>query len=250
MSDLCTYLDWDSAFFGRRIARVNTHRLREEQADQVVAWCEAERIECLYFLSESDDAATIQVVEARDFGLVDIRMTLNHIGSVPAAIERPRSSHIGDIEAIKRLARTNHRDTRFYYDRHFSVEEADRLYETWIEQSCNGYADAVLVVERNGEPAGYITCDLHEGYGQIGLLGVGEAWQGQGIGSTLINGALHWFGERGIERVQVVTQGRNVRAQRVYQRSGFVTAQMQLWYHRWFVAASLGAQPCAPYTPR
>ena len=39
---------------------------------------------------------------------------------------------------------------------------------------------------------------------------------------------------RGIDRVQVVTQGRNVRAQRVYQRCGFVSAQLQLWYHRWF----------------
>ena len=108
---------------------------------------------------------------------------------------------------------------------------------TWIERSCTGYADAVLVAERDGRPAGYITCDLSHSYGQIGLLGVGEAWQGQHIGPALINGALHWFGERGIEWVQVVTQGRNIRAQRAYQRCGFVSAQMQLWYHRWFTQA-------------
>ena len=132
------------------------------------------------------------------------------------------------------MARTNHRDTRFYYDGHFSVEAADRLYETWIERSCTGYADAVLVAERDGQLAGYITCDLHDSYGQIGLLGVGEGWQGQGIGSTLINGALHWLSTRGVDKVQVVTQGRNLRAQRVYQRCGFVSAQLELWYHRWF----------------
>jgi ribosomal protein S18 acetylase RimI-like enzyme len=33
--------------------------------------------------------------------------------------------------------------------------------------------------------------------------------------------------------VSVVTQGRNVAAQRLYQRAGFVTASTQLWYHRW-----------------
>jgi ribosomal protein S18 acetylase RimI-like enzyme len=132
------------------------------------------------------------------------------------------------------MARVNHRDTRFYYDGHFSQRECDTLYETWIERSCNGYTDAVLVAERDRQPAGYITCDLHGDYGQIGLLGVGEAWQGQGIGQALIDAALHWFGERGIERVQVVTQGRNHRAQRAYQRRGFVSSEVQLWYHRWF----------------
>ena len=29
--------------------------------------------------------------------------------------------------------------------------------------------------------------------------------------------------------------GRNLAAQRLYQRSGFVTASLQLWYHRWFL---------------
>ncbi len=237
MSDLCTFLEWDSAFFGRRIARVTAHRLTGEQADQALAWCAAEKIDCLYFLAESDDTETVQAVEARDFALVDVRLTLERRGAIPAMPDGIRLSRPEDVEALKRLARTNHRDTRFYFDGHFSTEDADRLYETWIEQSCTGYADAVLVAAQDGQAAGYITCDLRDGYGQIGLLGVGEAWQGQGIGATLINGALHWFGEHKIERVEVVTQGRNLRAQRVYQRCGFVAAQLQLWYHRWFIPA-------------
>jgi ribosomal protein S18 acetylase RimI-like enzyme len=235
MSDLCTFLDWDSAFFGRRIASVKVNRLTDAQADQVLAWCGAEKIDCLYFLAESDDAETVRAVEARGFALVDVRLTLERRGAIPALAEGIGLSSAEDIEALKTMARTNHRDTRFAYDAHFGVGEADRLYETWIERSCTGYADAVLVAERNGQPAGYITCDLREVYGQIGLLGVGEAWQGQGIGSMLINGALRWFAEHDLERVEVITQGRNVRAQRVYQRAGFVSAQMQLWYHRWFI---------------
>jgi hypothetical protein len=34
--------------------------------------------------------------------------------------------------------------------------------------------------------------------------------------------------------VKTVTQGRNIPAQRTYQRCGFQTAAVQLWYHRWF----------------
>ena len=35
-------------------------------------------------------------------------------------------------------------------------------------------------------------------------------------------------------RITVVTQGRNARAQRLYQRAGFVTESVRLWFHRWF----------------
>jgi RimJ/RimL family protein N-acetyltransferase len=45
---------------------------------------------------------------------------------------------------------------------------------------------------------------------------------------------MSWFAGQDIKTVHVVTQGRNTRAQRLYQRCGFVTRSMELWYHRWF----------------
>jgi hypothetical protein len=50
-----------------------------------------------------------------------------------------------------------------------------------------------------------------------------------------MHGALRWFTENRLNRVEVVTQARNFTAQRLYQRSGFVTANVQLWFHKWFV---------------
>jgi hypothetical protein len=32
----------------------------------------------------------------------------------------------------------------------------------------------------------------------------------------------------------VVTQGRNVAAQRTYQGAGYRTSRTSLWFHRWF----------------
>ena len=234
MSELCVYLDWDSAFFHRRIARVTVNRLTREQGDLVRAWCAAEWIDCLYFLADSDDAETVETAEANHFKFVDIRLTLEHSGDCPPQPTSVRTAQASDLPALKAIARLNHRDTRFYYDGHFSVDECDALYETWIERSYEGFADVVLVAERDGRIAGYVTCNQRENSGSIGLLGVGSEWQGQRIGPGLINAALSWFKERGIERVQVVTQGRNVRAQRAYQRCGFISAQVQLWYHHWF----------------
>jgi ribosomal protein S18 acetylase RimI-like enzyme len=45
----------------------------------------------------------------------------------------------------------------------------------------------------------------------------------------------------GVQRVSVVTQGRNVAAQKLYQSCGFTTCSVQLWYHWWLEAASPGA---------
>jgi dTDP-4-amino-4,6-dideoxy-D-galactose acyltransferase len=89
-----------------------------------------------------------------------------------------------------------------------------------------------------GKPAGYITCQLvNEQTGQIGLLGVDVTAQGRGGGRRLVTMALDWFAAKGVTRVIVVTQGRNIRAQRLYQKCGFMTASLQLWYHRWFEGA-------------
>jgi hypothetical protein len=31
----------------------------------------------------------------------------------------------------------------------------------------------------------------------------------------------------------VVTQGRNIRSQQMYQRSGFVLSRVEIWHHLW-----------------
>jgi ribosomal protein S18 acetylase RimI-like enzyme len=51
---------------------------------------------------------------------------------------------------------------------------------------------------------------------------------------------VRWFSEEGVEVVSVVTQARNVRAQRLYQRYGFTTRSVKLWFHRWSAEALQG----------
>jgi ribosomal protein S18 acetylase RimI-like enzyme len=55
-----------------------------------------------------------------------------------------------------------------------------------------------------------------------------------GVGRKLVVASLGWFDAHGADRVTVVTQGRNIAAQRLYQRCGFLTRSTGLWYHRWF----------------
>jgi len=238
---LCRYLEWDSEFFGFRIARIEKIHLSTQDLLSILAWCRQERIDCLYFLAESSDSESIWLAEDYKFHLADVRVTLERkVDPEIAGMETNstfgiRPAQASDLDVLRHIAGTSIQETRFYFDRRFPRERCDQLYQTWIEVSMKGYADAVLVAEAGVKPIGFITCkvgNLH--VGQIGLLGVRPGWEGKGIGVALVNAGLHWFAGRDMERVIVITQGRNIPAQRLYQRCGFLISVTQLWYHRWF----------------
>jgi dTDP-4-amino-4,6-dideoxy-D-galactose acyltransferase len=235
---VCTYLEWDSQFFQRRIARLNRHRLDQATMAECALWCRQHRIDCLYFLADSNDLETPRLAEANDFHLTDIRMTLARV-VVPEdfaanSFDGFRHAREDDLRALRAIAQTSHHDTRFYFDGHFEQENCDLLYATWIENSFRGFAQAVLVAEADGEPAAYLTCHLNDQASQIGLVGVAEGHRGKGLATKLVRAFLSWSREQGARRALVVTQGRNLPAQRLYQRNGFITSSMDLWYHRWF----------------
>jgi dTDP-4-amino-4,6-dideoxy-D-galactose acyltransferase len=191
-----------------------------------------------------------------------------HGSSFPGAIE-VRAAVAGDLAALRRIAATSHHDSRFFQDPHFDRNRAADLYAIWIEKCCADPAGIVLVaapavvqpalaapavvaptvaaptifapgVAARVEPGlaagvqGYITAAVTSGGGgQIGLFAVADAARGQGVGGRLIAAALAWLAARGADPVTVVTQGRNIRAQRIYQRFGLLSHDLELWFHRW-----------------
>jgi dTDP-4-amino-4,6-dideoxy-D-galactose acyltransferase len=240
---LCRELPWDSGFFAKKIARADAHRVDKNSLTEITDWCREREIDCLYFLADADDSETIRLLEGAGFHFVDIRTTLEtkvtalrlfnpriFLGPVDFRI---RAGRLEDLPALRAIAGVSHVDSRFYNDGRFPPERCRNLYEVWIEKSVNGWAQAVLVAELNGEAVGYITCHFTSTKAEIGLLGVGEKAQGRGLGQQLIAESLRWFQEQGVKEVTVVTQGRNIRAQRVYQKAGFLVRSIQLWYHFW-----------------
>lgn len=233
----CRILEWDSEFFGARIASLAPGPLTESGLTRVVEWCRAQRVECLYALSNSEDPASVRLLEDAGGRVVDVRMSFERVlREAPAGPAAPaRACREADIPALRELASRSHTQSRFWADEHFARERCAELYATWIEKSCRGWADHVLVADLEGRPAGYLSCHLRaNGRGEIGIVAVAPFAQGRGLGGLLLDSALAWFGERGCERVSVVTQGRNALAQRLYQSRGFLTANVQVWHHLWF----------------
>jgi ribosomal protein S18 acetylase RimI-like enzyme len=218
-------------------------RLTRATLVAIERWVAREGIECLYFLADPGDPETAPLAEESGFRLVDLRVTLERRlgGSGPesgAGPLRVRPATTADLPRLRRIAAASHRDSRFYHDRHFDRRRCDALYAGWIETSCADPAGVVLVAavaDPAGPPAGYVTGTIGEdGEGRIGLFAVAADARGRGVGGALIAAVLDWFAGRGAEPVSVVTQGRNVRAQRLYQRFGMRTRSVELWFHRWW----------------
>ena len=96
------------------------------------------------------------------------------------------------------------------------------------------YDDHAMVLCEKDNPVGYCSTTHHKvRSAKIGVFGLDERLRGVGAAKYLLDAALWALKESGKEHVEVVTQGRNYAAQRLYQRAGFLTQKTELWYHKW-----------------
>lgn len=142
----------------------------------------------------------------------------------------------GDLDRLRPIAREAHRDSRFFADSRIPPGRAEELFVRWLERDATlGDRGWVGVADAGIGAAGYLTAMIDaEGCGRIGLLAVGAEARGHGLGRAMLGAAGRWLTERGVVEVRVVTQGRNIAAQRLYQQAGFRTVSAHLWYHKWF----------------
>ena len=235
-------LDWDSAFFGLRIATLAAEVRSEDDLQAALQWCQAERVACLYVLSEGHELNKRAWLARHGALEVDVRTTLSTTVTVTPATASQQTAAVRvarpeDLPALEGLARTAHGDSRFWNDPHFAREHCAELYATWIRKAVQGQADAVFVATLGAQAVGYISCHARgsgaDAHAEIGLVAVAEAARGQGRGGALVRAALLWAQARGLTRTSVVTQGRNAAALRLYAAHSFVVQRQQVWQHLW-----------------
>jgi dTDP-4-amino-4,6-dideoxy-D-galactose acyltransferase len=243
MSELLQLLLWDTQFFGLKIGRVLPSRLDSASLEAIIRLAKEEQFRCLYFQAEPDDANTVSLAEKGGFHLVDVRIVLEHpFDGRPAPAPRyPIPEDINlmpprpkDAPALEEIAVEIGYTSRFQFDRRFPPGACSRLYRAWLHKALADDHDSVIVAHLSGQPVGLIACGVHDdGVGVIQLAGVQSGTRGRGVGTALVQGALDWFRAQGVHRAEVVTQARNVPAQRLYQQMGFFTRRMTLYYHKW-----------------
>jgi ribosomal protein S18 acetylase RimI-like enzyme len=104
-----------------------------------------------------------------------------------------------------------------------------------IALDCELQPDGVFVaVDESDQPAGFVTTRLQpaSGIGWIPNLAVDPGAQGQGVGRALLERALAFFRERGMEVAKIETLEQNPIGQHLYPSLGFEEVARQVHYAR------------------
>jgi len=240
MPALVERLAWDSDFFGREIGRARVGRLDTTVANRLVGEAVAAGLECVYIVAGADDLGTQLVAEAMGFHLVDVRVVFDRAAAAPLPayegegflIEPARAD---ELTRLEELAVPVSRMSRYAFDPRFPAADTERLYRVWIRNAMSGFADVVLVAREQpgGEALGFLCCKMHGELCDLQLAGVDERQRQRKVGRALFAAGVDWARTHGATRVQIVTQARNVVAQRLFQQLGFLTSEVRLCYHLW-----------------
>ncbi len=72
-----------------------------------------------------------------------------------------------------------------------------------------------------GEPVGYASFTIYQGWGHLDRLAVVTKQQGRKFGAAQLTNALHLMAEKGASSVALSTQATNVQSHRLYREFGF-----------------------------
>jgi ribosomal protein S18 acetylase RimI-like enzyme len=232
-------LPWDSAFFGFPTARILSPHLDGPDLRDVLGAFKDSGIALAYWSVDPADVGSNAAAVACNGFLVDVKTTYA-IASPAADASRMRWPAVPVREpiapealaALIALGVTAGKHSRYNVDPGFPPHLCKALYEEWMRKCLSGEkADAVLAVEDGGVPVGIVTVQVKDGVGEIGLVAVDAAHEGQGIGTSLMQAALGWFADRKCAKAEVVTQEANREACRLYERNGFRVAGRVNVYH-------------------
>ena len=238
---ICQHLDWDSDFWGFPVGRLEGSLLRESEAENVLDWCQANEIRCLYFAANGSNAETLQRAHGAEFQFVDIRVDLECDAARVIESSLSENSPVrpvtdADLESLKAIARSAHQDTRFFKDLNFERSKCAKLYEKWIERDFELGQVLGFFPDNRAMAGGYVTLAKESVDARIGLIALAESLRGRGCGRMLLDAAMSAAAELGAKKIRVVTQGTNVAALKLYEKAGFRVCDVKIWFHRWFPA--------------
>jgi dTDP-4-amino-4,6-dideoxy-D-galactose acyltransferase len=233
----CSFLDWDTQFFGFPIGRAAVKRLTRSVLDEVDQWAAAQRLRCVYVMCDEADEPVAHAPASAGLVPADVRVTYLLQAAGWRGSPGVRLARAEDGPVLEEIARSAHRNTRFYRDGHFPPQRCDELYVEWIRASLAGQrARAVFVADEGQGAVGYATCETHADshHGHIGLIAVTPASRGRGHGKRLLNAVSDYVKDLNKWDVRAVTQIDNAAAIRMYESAGFVPLFKQLCFHKWY----------------
>ena len=229
-------LTWDTEFFETKTGRIIPTSLQENQLASILAEMRQKGFQLVYWASDLQYAYDFQPYSGI---LVDKKTTFEinldniNLDNIPLPKTEPYSSSL-PFSQLEKLAVQSGAFSRFALDNRFPHEKFTALYKTWIRKSVSGeMANEVLVIRQHDHIAGMVTLSNKNGIGDIGLIAVDKKFRGRKFGQQLIWDAQRWFILHGCHTAQVVTQGDNLPACRLYEKCGYHDIKIEFYYHFW-----------------
>ena len=143
-----------------------------------------------------------------------------------ATIVRADKSHVVQIMEVWKEFMEYHQRIDPYYG---TVEDGHLRFGEYMTERMGQEGSLVLVAMEGDRLLGYCLCYLHHRppvftekvVGILSDLAVREGHRGGGAGGALVESALQWFKEKGVERVELRTSARNGPSIEFYQKHGF-----------------------------
>ncbi len=231
-------LDWDSDFFGYKIAAVNASELKLNRLNEILSRLKENHFKLVYGFVSPEDKISNESFKQTSGLLVDEKVTyfirIDH--EDPLLLSEsivPYDLNFAS-DKLKSLVLQSGIYSRFKIDPNFRNKEYEKLYTEWIEKSVNkSLAKEVLVYVEDKEVLGFVTLGLRGDTGYIGLLAVDENQRGKAIGKKLVNAVMLYFQKTGVTDLEVVTQKANNIACRFYESCGFDIKKIVNIYHIW-----------------
>jgi dTDP-4-amino-4,6-dideoxy-D-galactose acyltransferase len=227
-------LNWDSNFFETEVYKVTDINSAEEVSKLKIGLTVGQL--AYIFSPEEIKYVDLNLVDEKVLYALSLPLQASNLKSIKSTSSVGIKTFTGNVPCnmLRKLAIQSGKYSRFFVDKKCPVEKAESLYNIWIERSVSGeIASEVLVAVQESNVIGMITLKLKDNVGDIGLIAVDTNKRGLGIGKSLLINAIDYFRKNGIDKVTVVTQGRNIAACKTYESLGFKVANKEYIYHYW-----------------
>jgi GNAT superfamily N-acetyltransferase len=224
----------DSERFGGVVARAD--EVTADGVGAVLSFCEQHDVELVITRCDGRDLFATRALVAA--GMVQVESQLVYRGPlVEATPAAPiRDGDQADRAAIADLARRGFAEMPSHYhcDPRLPLEACLEVYVDWALRGLSGdAADAFLVAEVDGRPAGFTMFGCRGRQIQSLLSTVAPEARGRGVYTAMIHAGMAWGIERGAESLIGVTPLGNVAAQRNLIKLGLAPVGATATFHGW-----------------
>lgn len=232
----CKPLEWDTDYFGVSSARVNlSGSVDEKGQDEIIEFCKAYDFVTIANLGNIKEN-NHWIGNRTNAFLADMNIQFIKILADKPDYQDKKTYVVNNLsrnEHIVDIARKSFNYSRFFNDSKLPEEQAKNIYIHWTECAFYQGNKHFVISEREGDIAGYILFSISGGNSVIELIAVGEKYQGQQVGKSLIHTMESFVIDKEIKKIKVGTQVNNISAAQFYNAMGFKYVSCGSMYHLW-----------------